>query len=119
MSPTLLLNGGQPFLVTGSPGGSTIITTVVQSIVSIVDVGMNVQQAVDAPRFHHQWLPDVITIEPGYLTSPSQTACERMRDKIRTASEWGADDSILVDREKGLVDRANDRRRPAGLADGY
>jgi gamma-glutamyltranspeptidase/glutathione hydrolase len=60
MTPAFVLKDGKPFLVAGSPGGGTIINTVLQVIVNIVDFGMNVQQAVDAPRFHHQWLPDEI-----------------------------------------------------------
>ena len=60
MTPAFVLKDGKPFLVAGSPGGGTIINTVLQVIVNIVDFGMNAQQAVDAPRFHHQWLPDEI-----------------------------------------------------------
>ncbi len=60
MTPTFVLKDGKPFLVLGSPGGGTIINTVLQVIVDVIDFGMNVQQAVDAPRFHHQWLPDEV-----------------------------------------------------------
>ena len=58
MTPTILAKDGRLFMVTGSPGGRTIINTVLQTILNVVDFGMNVQEAVDAPRFHHQWLPD-------------------------------------------------------------
>jgi len=119
MAPTILLKAGKPFLVTGSPGGSTIVTTVVQSIVNVVDFGMNVQQAVDAPRFHHQWLPDIITVEPGYLSGAAQLRLQHMGYEIRTASAWGADDTILLDRASATIQGANDRRRPAGLAAGF
>jgi gamma-glutamyltranspeptidase/glutathione hydrolase len=119
MSPTILLKDGKPYMITGSPGGSTIITTVVQSIVNVVDFGMNVQQAVDAPRFHHQWLPDQVTVEPGYLTTATQSALEKMGYSFRTGSPWGADATILVDGATGAAQGANDRRRPAGLAAGY
>jgi gamma-glutamyltranspeptidase/glutathione hydrolase len=119
MSPTILLKDGKPFMITGSPGGSTIITTVVQSIVNVVDFGMNVKQAVDAPRFHHQWLPDLVTVEPGYLTPATQSALEKMGYSFRTGSPWGADEAILVDRVTGAVQGAHDRRRSAGLAAGY
>src|SRR3546814_19427896 len=60
------------YMVTGSPGGSTIISTVMQSIVNVVAFGMNMQQAVDAPRMHMQWLPDLIAVEPGLLTPDAQ-----------------------------------------------
>jgi gamma-glutamyltranspeptidase/glutathione hydrolase len=120
MSPTILLRAdGKPYMVTGSPGGSTIITTVVQSIVNVVDFGMNMQQAVDAPRFHHQWLPDQIMVQPGYLTPASQAALEAMGHSFHVSGGWGADEAILIDPASGMLQGANDRRRPAGLAVGY
>jgi gamma-glutamyltranspeptidase/glutathione hydrolase len=118
MSPTILLKDGKPFLVTGSPGGSTIITTVVQSIVNIVDFGMNVQQAVDAPRFHHQWQPDLITVEPGYLSPESQARLEQMGYRFRTGATWGADEAILIADPHGPLEGASDRRRSEGAAKG-
>ncbi len=65
MSPTIVLKGGKPFLVTGSRGGSTIITTVLQVILNVIEFDMNVEEASRAPRIHHQWLPDVVVLEPG------------------------------------------------------
>ena len=119
MSPTILLRDGKPFMVTGSPGGSTIITTVTQSIVNVVDYGMNMQQAVDAPRFHHQWMPDAIMVEPGYLTPANQTALAAMGYSFHASNAWGADEAILIDPKTGDLQGANDRRRPQGLAAGY
>jgi gamma-glutamyltranspeptidase/glutathione hydrolase len=66
MSPTIVLKNGKPVLVTGSPGGSRIISTVLQVIVNVIDYHMNVAAAVDAPRLHHQWVPDVVRIERGF-----------------------------------------------------
>ena len=66
MSPTIVFKDGKPFLVTGSPGGSRIISTVVQVISNVVDHGMNVAEAVAAPRMHHQWAPDTLRIERGF-----------------------------------------------------
>ena len=63
MSPTIVLDGDQPWLVTGSPGGSRIISTVLQVIVNTVDFGLNVAEASAAPRIHHQWLPDELRVE--------------------------------------------------------
>jgi gamma-glutamyltranspeptidase/glutathione hydrolase len=120
MSPTILLRAdGKPFMVTGSPGGSTIITTVAQSIINVVDFGMNMQQAVDAPRFHHQWMPDQVMVQPGYLTPATQAALEAMGHHFYASGGWGADEAILIDPKTGLLQGANDRRRPAGLAAGY
>ena len=68
MTPTLVLKDGEPVLVTGSPGGSTIITTVLQVVTNIIDHGMDVAAAVAAPRFHHQWLPNRIRYETGAIS---------------------------------------------------
>jgi len=65
MTPTILVKDGKPFLVVGAPGGSTIITAVLQVIVNVIDFGMNVQDAVDFPRIHHQWKPDQLGFEAG------------------------------------------------------
>jgi len=78
MTPTILVKDGKTRLVAGSPGGSRIITTVLQVVLNIVDFKMTVQQAVDAPRFHHQWLPDRVTYERGAL-SPDTVALLRAR----------------------------------------
>jgi gamma-glutamyltranspeptidase / glutathione hydrolase len=119
MSPTILLKNGKPFMVTGSPGGSTIITSVLQSILNVVDFRMNMQQAVNAPRFHHQWLPDDVVVEAGYLTPQSQAKLEAMGYSFRENAPWGALDSILIDPKTGQRQGANDGRRTAGLAAGY
>ena len=66
MTPTLVMKDNKPFLVVGTPGGTTIPTSVFQTIVNIVDFDMNIQDAVNKPKFHHQWLPDVIGVEPGF-----------------------------------------------------
>ncbi|MBI1172907.1 gamma-glutamyltransferase [bacterium] len=119
MAPTIVLKNGQLMMVTGSPGGSTIISTVLESILNVVDFGMNLQQAVDAPRVHHQWLPDKVTVEPGYLTPQTRAALEAMGHVIEERPAWGADEAILRDPASGLLQGANDGRRPAGLAQGY
>jgi len=120
MSPTIVLGpDGKVFMVTGSPGGSTIITTVLQTIIDVIDYKMNMQQAVNAPRFHHQWLPDTVMVEPGYLTPETQAKLEAMGYKFHPISAIGADEAILRDSKTGLWQGANDRRRPAGEAKGY
>jgi gamma-glutamyltranspeptidase/glutathione hydrolase len=72
MTPTIVLRGGKPFLALGSPGGPTIINTVLEVLINVIDFGMNVQDAVNWPRFHHQWMPDELRMEPGY--SPDTVA---------------------------------------------
>jgi gamma-glutamyltranspeptidase/glutathione hydrolase len=80
MTPTILLKDGKPFLAVGSPGGPTIINTVLEVIVNMIDFGMNVQDAVNWPRFHHQWMPDELRMEPGY--SPDTIALLEKRGYI-------------------------------------
>ena len=118
MTPTIVLKDGKVFMVTGSPGGSTIITTTLQAFLNVVDFGMNMQQAVDAPRFHHQWLPDTVMVQPGYLTPETQSALEAMGYSFHDVAGWGADEAILAP-AGGPIQGANDMRRPAGLAAGY
>ncbi|WNO54490.1 gamma-glutamyltransferase [Stakelama saccharophila] len=118
MSPTIVLDDGKLFMVTGSPGGSTIISTTMESIINVIDFGMNMQQSVDAPRIHHQWMPDEVMVEPGYLTPAAKSALQAMGYRFREVSAWGADEAILVE-DGGMLQGANDKRRPAGLAAGY
>ncbi len=119
MAPTIVLKGGRLVMVIGSPGGSTIISTTLETILNVVDFGMNVQQAVDAPRLHEQGLPDVVLVEPGYLTPASGDALARMGYTIKELPSWGADELIQIDPRTGAREGANDHRRPAGLAAGY
>jgi gamma-glutamyltranspeptidase/glutathione hydrolase len=119
MSPTIVLKNGKLFMITGSPGGSTIISTTVESFLNVADFGMNMQQAVDAPRVHQQWLPDTVAVEPGLLTDEVRAALENMGYTFKEVQSWGAAEAILVNPDSGLIEGANDRRRPAGLAVGY
>lgn len=119
MAPSIVLRDGKLFMVTGSPGGSTIISTVMLSIVNVIDFGMNMQQAVNAPRMHHQWYPDNIFVEPGLLTDKVKAELTAMGHHFKDVQSWGADEAILRDPKTGLLQGANDRRRPSGLAEGY
>ncbi len=118
MTPTIVLKNGNVFMVTGSPGGATIITTTMETILNVIDRGMNVQQAVDAPRIHQQWLPDIVYLEPGALTPGAKKALEKMGYRFRTVRHWGAAEAIVI-RPSGVLTGGNDRWRPAGLAAGY
>ncbi len=119
MTPTIVLKDGKLAMVTGSPGGSTIITTVLQTILNVVDFDMNMQQAVNAPRVHHQWLPDSVMVEKGYLTPDTRTKLEAMGHTFREVNSWGAAEAIRRNPENGKLEGANDRRRSAGMAAGY
>jgi gamma-glutamyltranspeptidase/glutathione hydrolase len=119
MTPTIVMRDGKPFLVTGSPGDATIISTTLESILNVVDYGMNVQQAVNAPRMHQQWYPQEVWIEDGMLSSESQRKLEDMGYRFKDIHAMGSDEAILIDPATGLFEGANDRRAPAGLAAGY
>ena len=96
MTPTILAKGGKLFLVTGSPGGSTIITTVLQSILSVVDYGGNAEQAAAAPRLHHQWLPDQLDVEAGALTPAAEQTLQEKGFNPKPRAAWGRLDLIRV-----------------------
>ena len=91
----------------GSPGGSRIITIVVQVLLNVIEHGMTIQEAVNAPRIHHQWLPDQITVEPFALSPDTRALLEAMGHKIVVQSEWGAAEAILI----GLDGRRRRQRR--------
>lgn len=120
MSPTIVLKGGKVFIVTGSPGGPRIITTVLATLLNVIDYHMNIQDAVNAPRIHEQWLPDTIYAEPGAISPKNQQRLEQAGYNITNQkSYWGAAESILIDLRTGIIYGANDKRRPAGMAAGY
>jgi gamma-glutamyltranspeptidase/glutathione hydrolase len=116
MTPTILARDGQVFMVIGSPGGRTIINTVLEVIVNVVDFGMNIQEAIDAPRFHHQWLPDVIRYERRGL-SPDTVALLRARGHaLAEVAVQGVAQGIVFDRARDLLEGGTDRRAADGGA---
>jgi len=118
MTPVILVRAKKPFLVTGSLGGRTIINTVLQTILNVVDFGMNVQEAVDAPRFHHQWLPDRIQYERFGL-SPDTLALLTVRGHaLDEVTSQGVAEAIVYDPKSNLLEGATDRRAPHGAAVG-
>ncbi len=117
MSPTIVLKDGKVFLVTGSPGGARIITTTLQVIMNVIDHGMNIQEAVNAPKVHHQWLPEEIRIEKG-ISLDTIKILMQMGHPVTLKGPMGAASSVLVDQETGLLYGATDPRRQ-GSASGY
>jgi gamma-glutamyltranspeptidase/glutathione hydrolase len=117
MSPTLVLKDGKVVLVTGSPGGSRIITTVTQIIVNVVDHGMNVAEASLAPRLHHQWLPDELRVEEGF-SPDTLTLLEGMGHTLKLLPTMGSTQSIFR-RDDGMLFGASDSRRPTAATMGY
>ncbi len=109
MTPTIVEKDGKLFMVTGTPGGATIITSVFQSIINVVDYGMSMQEAVEAKRFHSQWLPDVVLYEKGAINTADSTRLTEMGHELRMRNAWGKIDAILV-REDGSYEGAADPR---------
>jgi gamma-glutamyltranspeptidase / glutathione hydrolase len=116
MSPTIVLRDGAPVLVTGTPGGSRIITTTLQVIMNVLDHGMNVAEATHAPRVHHQWLPDELRIEEG-LSPDTIGLLESMDHNVVVDEAMGSTQSIMVG-EDGLYG-SSDPRTPGDLTAGY
>ena len=115
MTPTLVLQDGEPVLVTGSPGGSTIITTVLQVVTNVVDHGLDVATAVAAPRFHHQWRPNQIRYEPGAITADALADLARM-GHVGFAQTRGLGDANSVMRVDEELIARSDPRNAGGAA---
>jgi gamma-glutamyltranspeptidase/glutathione hydrolase len=118
MTPTIVEQDGRVLMVTGSPGGSRIISSTLLSILNVVDYGMDVKEAVSAPRFHHQWDPDEIVVEPGVPADVVEGLRERGHRVEVSPREWSSVEAIWIDPETRRHYGANDPRRD-GLALGY
>lgn len=116
MSPTIVLEGGKPRLVVGAQGGPTIITSVTQVILDVLDFGMNVQQAVDFPRFHHQWMPDTLYLEPSGHSRETREALRKRGHRLNFSRPLGHVTAIEIasDRLTGAADS-----RSEGIAAGF
>jgi gamma-glutamyltranspeptidase / glutathione hydrolase len=117
MTPTIVLKDGKLFLVLGSPGGPTIITTVANVLIGVVDFGLDIQEAVNAPRFHHQWLPDEIFVEDR-LSPDTMNILRSKGHKLKVEHFWGDGECIMVDPKTGERLGASDGRNN-GKAVGY
>ena len=117
MTPTIIFKDNKPFLVIGAPGGGRIITTVFQTIINIIDFKMSLKNAIDAPRFHHQWYPDEIQVERGMLDEATRRTLGDIGHKIRNIGDFCRVDAIIFD-EDGLMQGYSDRRG-YGKALGY
>jgi gamma-glutamyltranspeptidase/glutathione hydrolase len=119
MSPSIVAKDGKLVAVVGSPGGRTIINTVMEVILNIIDFEMPIQAAVNAPRFHHQWLPNTISVERDGITPETLAALQARGHVVRVGGGQGTAHSIMVDAKTGLrIGAADKRDRDAGAA-GY
>jgi gamma-glutamyltranspeptidase / glutathione hydrolase len=120
MTPTFVLNkDGRLWFTVGSPGGPTIINTALCVITNVIDYGMNIQQAIDAPRIHHQWLPDELVYEPYGLAGDTQKALAGRGHKLAKPRYLGDAEGIMIEPKTGMRLGATDPRRSDGLAVGY
>jgi len=119
MSPAIVAKDGQPLMAIGSPGGRTIINTTLQIILNVIDHGMNIAQAVEAGRIHHQWLPDVTSLEGNSFSLDTIRLYEAKGHTTRVGNNQGSAMGIYHDRETGLFNGAADSRAGDGAAVGY
>jgi gamma-glutamyltranspeptidase/glutathione hydrolase len=119
MTPTIVLKDGKVWFAIGSPGGPTIINTVLQVIVNVVDFGMNLQQAIDAPRFHHQWMPDRIQFEPPGINRDTRVALEKKGHVFaEKPGNMGDAEGVMIEPKTGMRLGASDPRS-GGVPVGY
>jgi gamma-glutamyltranspeptidase/glutathione hydrolase len=122
MTPTIILKDGKPYIIIGSPGGSTIITVVLQVILNCIDFDMNIREAIEAPRIHHQWLPDSLFYEQRALSEEVKKELAEMgyilADKDAEKLILGIAEGIMIDQKKKIIYGADDPRG-GGLAVGF
>jgi gamma-glutamyltranspeptidase/glutathione hydrolase len=119
MTPTIVLEDGKLRYVLGSPGGGRIITTVAQIFLSAAEGGLNIQEAVDAPRFHHQYLPDKLFLEPGFSPATIEALTKMGYSVAQSTHHWSNGECIAVDPKTGELEGGQDHRSHYGKAAGY
>jgi gamma-glutamyltranspeptidase/glutathione hydrolase len=118
MAPTMVARDGRLMMVAGSPGGRTIPSTVLELLLNVIDFGMNAQEAVDQPRFFHQWLPDRIHVEKHGFSLDTVKALEALGHEVTEIEKQGVAEVILLNPRDGMIEGASDRRAPDGAAVG-
>lgn len=118
MTPTIVMKNGKIFMVIGSPGGPRIITSILLTLLNVIDYGMNIQAAVNAPRFHFQGLPDTIDAEPFSISFLARQQLKLNGYDVNPQHTWAAVEAILIDPVTGTIYGANDNRRGNGAAIG-
>ncbi len=117
MTPAIILKDNKPFLVIGSPGGGKIITAVLQSVINIIDFEMSAEDAVDAPRFHHQWLPDLLQLENSYASNMQIRELKEIGYSIKIISDFARVEAIKYNPDGTLSGHSD--RRGSGKALGF
>lgn len=119
MTPTIVAKDSKPFLVIGSPGGRTIINTVFQTILNVIEYKMPIDKAIESMKIHHQWLPDVIYYEKPQMSPDTKTNLELMGHKLIPRNNLGRLMGIIVDQNNNIIIGASDSSSPDGRAVGY
>ena len=119
MTPTIVSKEGKPYLVIGSPGGRTIINTVFQAVLNVLEYKMPVDKAIEAMKIHHQWLPDRLIFETHLLSPDTQKALEEMGHTMYGTRNLGRLMGILNSMDQGVYIGASDSSSPDGAAVGY
>lgn len=119
MAPTIVTKNGHIFMILGSPGGPRIVTAILLTLLNVIDYDMNIQAAVNAPRFHYQVMPDVIITEPFGFSPFTRIALMGWNYHVVPHRHWAAVEAIEVNAPKGIIYGASDYRREAGAAMGY
>jgi len=119
MTPTIVTKNMKPYLIIGSPGGRTIINTVLQSIINIIDYNMNLDEAIEASKFHHQWLPDNIVFEKSKFSSETLNDLSEMGHDFNFTSRLGNLMGIIYDEKENIFIGATDSASTDGAAIGY
>jgi gamma-glutamyltranspeptidase/glutathione hydrolase len=119
MTPAIVTRNGELLMVTGSPGGRTIIATVLHTILNVIDFGMNAQEAVDAARFNHQWLPDTVEYERHGLSPDTLAILQARGHRLKAIDDQGVAEVIVLDARSRKLNGGSDRRDVDGGAAGY
>ena len=119
MTPTIVAQNGMPVFATGSPGGKTIINTTMQTILNVIDHGFNIAEAIEAGRIHHQWFPDITSVETNAISADTIRLYEAKGHRIRERSSQGAAMGVYHNRDEGMFEGASDSRRGDGAAVGF
>jgi len=119
MTPTIVAKDGKPYLIIGSPGGRTIINTVFQTVLNVLEYDMSIDTAIEAMKIHHQWMPDELVYEEDLMPDDTREALEAMGHALKERKNLGQLMGITIDAEKGVYVGAADSSSPDGAAVGY
>ncbi len=119
MSPTIVTKDGKPYLIIGSPGGRTIINSVFQTILNVIEYGMPIEKAIENMKIHHQWMPDELIVENDLISPDTKVALEKMGHTMQGRANLGRIMGILCPTDSEVYIGSSDSSSPDGAAVGY